>query len=86
MAQALLSAELAARHIPRALADGGDEHLWRFDRRRRALLRDYVLLTEALLFLVRRPVLARWTLRAMRGSPAVMRHLVGVAAGLRRLV
>jgi menaquinone-9 beta-reductase len=85
MAQALLSAELCARHLPRAL-DGDDEHLLRFDRRRRRLLRDYVLLTEGLLYAARRPTLARATLRAMRASPALMRHLVAVAAGLRRLV
>ena len=41
IAQALLSAESLARHLPRALAERDDEWLWRFDRRRRALLRDY---------------------------------------------
>ena len=85
MAQALLSAELLAPYLPRVLADGDTEWLWRFDRRRRAMLRDYRLLTSATLAAARHPRTARWTLAAMRANPKVMRHLVGVAAGLRRL-
>ncbi|MES1157730.1 MAG: NAD(P)/FAD-dependent oxidoreductase [Haliangium ochraceum] len=85
MAQAFLSAELLARHLPRILRHGDTEWLWRFDRRRRALLRDYVLLTKLILAAARRPTWARWTLHAMRAQPRVMRHLVGVAGGLRRL-
>lgn len=85
MAQALLSAELLASYLPRLLASDDTEWLWRFDRRRRALLRDYRLLTTAILAAARRPATARWTLRAMRANPRMMRHLVGVAAGLRRL-
>jgi len=86
MAQALLSAELLARYLPRALAQRDDEWLWRFDRRRRALLRDYVWLTRALVQAAGRPLLARATLRGMRAFPGAMRHLVGVAAGTRRLL
>ena len=85
MAQALLSAELLAGYLPRALADRDDEWLWRFDRQRRAMLRDYHLLTALLLQATRRPRVARATLHLMRASPRVMGHLVGVAAGLRRL-
>lgn len=85
MAQALLSAELLASYLPRVLAEGDTEWLWRFDRRRRAMLRDYRLLTAAILAAARHPRTARWTLSAMRANPMVMRHLVGVAAGLRRL-
>jgi 2-polyprenyl-6-methoxyphenol hydroxylase-like FAD-dependent oxidoreductase len=85
MAQALLSAELLVGFLPRALASQDDEWLWRFDRRRRRLLRDYLLLTGFTLQLARRPVLARAMLRFMRGNPGFMRHLVGVAGGLRRL-
>jgi flavin-dependent dehydrogenase len=85
MAQALLSAELLAGYLPRALADGDVEWLWRFDRQRRAMLRDYHLLTALLLQATRRPRVARTTLHLMRASPRVMGHLVGVAAGLRRL-
>lgn len=86
MAQALLSAELLARYLPRALAQRDDEWLWRFDRRRRALLRDYVWMTRALVQAARRPRLARATLRGMRAFPGMMHHLVGVAAGTRRLL
>jgi len=86
MAQALLSAELLARYLPRVLAQRDDEWLWRFDHRRRALLRDYVWLTRALVQAARRPRLAHATLRGMRAFPVVMRHLVGVAAGTRRLM
>jgi 2-polyprenyl-6-methoxyphenol hydroxylase-like FAD-dependent oxidoreductase len=85
MAQAMLSAELLVTFLPRALASQDDEWLWRFDRRRRRLLRDYVLLTGFTLQLARRPLLARAMLRFMRANPAFMRHLVGVAGGLRRL-
>jgi flavin-dependent dehydrogenase len=89
IAQALLSAELLARFLPRILAerdrDRDSEWLWRFDRQRRAMLRDYRWLTAALLLVTRRPALARATLHLMRAKPAAMGHLVGVAAGLRRL-
>jgi flavin-dependent dehydrogenase len=90
ISQALLSAELLAEALPTALRgnDGGDREydgdwLWRFDRRRRAMLRDYRLLTGMMVRLARRPALARGTLTAMRASPRLMGHLVGVAAGLR---
>jgi len=86
MAQALLSAELLARYLPRALAQRDDEWLWRFDRRRRALLRDYVWLTRLLVQAAKSPRLSRATLRGMRAFPGFMRHLVGVAAGTRPLV
>jgi flavin-dependent dehydrogenase len=89
IAQALLSAELLAGFLPRILAerdrDRDSEWLWRFDRQRRAMLRDYRWLTAALLLVTRRPALARATLHLMRAKPAAMGHLVGVAAGLRRL-
>jgi menaquinone-9 beta-reductase len=87
MAQALVTAERLARAIPRALAEGarGDRWLRRFDRERRRLLRDHALLTRVLLALVGRPRVARGTLGLMRAQPAVMRHLLGVAAGVRRL-
>ena len=84
MAQALQSAELLAPFLPLAVAERDDEWLWRFDRRRRAMLRDYKLLTSIVLTLAGRPSWARGTLGAMRASPAMMRHLLGVAAGMKR--
>jgi flavin-dependent dehydrogenase len=89
MAQALLTAELLAPLAQQALADGGargDRWLARFDRRRRALLRDYHLLTRFVLFLIARPRLARATLRLMQRNPRLMAHLIGVAGGVRRLI
>jgi flavin-dependent dehydrogenase len=89
MAQALLTAELLASFVPRAIADGGrggDRWLRRFDQRRRALLRDYHLLTRFVLFLIGRPRMARAMLRLMRGQPRLMSHLIGVGGGVRRLL
>ncbi|HET6147828.1 MAG TPA: NAD(P)/FAD-dependent oxidoreductase [Polyangia bacterium] len=89
MAQALLTAELLAPFARTALADGGargDRWLARFDRRRRALLRDYHWLTRFVLFLIARPLLARTMLRLMKKNPRVMSHLIGVAGGVRRLI
>jgi flavin-dependent dehydrogenase len=89
ISQALLSAELLASRLPEALR-GSDSHydgewLLEFDRRRRALLRDYRWLTAGLVEVARVPVLARAMLHAMRACPGLMRHMVGVAAGLRPL-
>jgi 2-polyprenyl-6-methoxyphenol hydroxylase-like FAD-dependent oxidoreductase len=89
ISQALLSAELLASQLPAALR-GPDSHydgewLQEFDRRRRALLRDYRWLTAGLVEVARVPMLARAMLHAMRARPAIMRHMVGVAAGLRPL-
>src|SRR3954469_11809915 len=89
MAQALLTAELLAPFMQKALADGGargDRWLSRFDRQRRALLRDYHLLTRFVLFLIARPRLARTMLRLMKKNPRLMTHLIGVAGGVRRLI
>ena len=81
LAQALVTAERLAAAVPRYLAEG-DAALARFDRDRRRLFRAHDWLTRALVFVVGRPTLARVTLRGMRAFPALMRHLVGVAAGL----
>jgi 2-polyprenyl-6-methoxyphenol hydroxylase-like FAD-dependent oxidoreductase len=81
LAHALVTAERLAAVVPRALAEG-DAPLSRFDRERRRLLRAPALLTDGLLALVRRPPLARGTLRLMRACPWLMRRLLGVAAGI----
>jgi flavin-dependent dehydrogenase len=90
ISQALLSAELLASRLPAALSgsdsDYDGEWLLEFDRRRRALLRDYRWLTAGLVEVARVPVLARAMLHAMRARPAFMRHMVAVAAGLRPLI
>jgi 2-polyprenyl-6-methoxyphenol hydroxylase-like FAD-dependent oxidoreductase len=83
LAHALVTAERLAAVVPRALAAGDlDASLRRFDDERHRLLRAPALLTDGLLALVRRPALARGTLRLMRAWPRVMRRLLGVAAGI----
>jgi flavin-dependent dehydrogenase len=83
LCHALVTAERLAAIVPRALGQGeADAALRRFDRDRRRLLRAPALLTDGLLALVRRPALARATLRLMRASPRVMQGLLGVAAGI----
>ena len=85
MTHALESAELLADYAPRAI-DEGDSVLAEFDRRRRALHADCAMLTGGLLWLSRHP---RWigaALAGLRARPAVLSHLVGVAAGTRSLL
>ncbi len=88
MSQALMASELLANYLPRLLATspGDDEWLWRFDRARRRLFRDYVVLTNGLLAMSRHAATARFALRTMRAQPAMMRRLVGVAAGTAALL
>ncbi|HEX4406501.1 MAG TPA: FAD-dependent monooxygenase [Polyangia bacterium] len=81
LAHALVTAERLATYVPRALAHG-DPWLRRFDDDRRRLLRAPALLTGGLLALVRRPPLARATLRCMRAWPWLMQRLLRVAAGI----
>jgi len=81
IAHALVTAERLAAIVPRYLAEG-DVALARFDAERRRLLRAHDWLTRALVQIVRRPLLARATLHAMRAFPPVMRRLVAVAGGV----
>jgi flavin-dependent dehydrogenase len=84
MTHALESAELLARHAPRAI-DEGDAWLATFERRRRALLFDYAMITRGLLWLARHPAGIGPALAALEAWPAAMSHLVGVAGGTRSL-
>ncbi|MBM2811302.1 MAG: monooxygenase, FAD-binding protein [Chloroflexi bacterium] len=85
MAQALVTAELLALHIVNGLGRG-DAWLWEYEAERRALLKDYRLLTRAVLGLADRPRLARFVLTLLRAAPPVMSHLIGVAGGVRCLL
>lgn len=85
MAQALLSAELLARHMP-AILGGTDGAIRRFDDQRRALLRDYRVLTAMVLELAAHPRLVGPALRILRGSPRLFSHLIGVAGGVTRIL
>jgi len=84
MAQGLLTAELLAGYITRYLS-AGDAWLWEFERERRQMLRDYRLLTQAMLLLARHPRAAHLSLALLRFLPAAFDHLVGVAGGTRHL-
>jgi flavin-dependent dehydrogenase len=85
MTHALECAELLARHVPRAI-DAGDTWLAEFESRRRALLRDYALLTHGMLWLERHPGWVRPALSALRAWPPLLSHLLGVAGGTRSLL
>jgi len=84
MAQALLTAELLARHIEDGLGNG-DAWLWAFEADRRALLRDYSWLTRFVLTLADHRWAADALLALLAAVPGVMSHLVGVAGGVRPL-
>jgi len=85
MTQALMTAELLAKHVSRGL--GRDEKwLWTFERHRQALLRDYRILTQMVLWLADHPRLAERLLSVLRMSPTLFSHLVGVSGGVRRLL
>ncbi|HEV8383900.1 MAG TPA: NAD(P)/FAD-dependent oxidoreductase [Candidatus Acidoferrales bacterium] len=85
MTQALMTAELLAGYIIRQ-PHTGDDWIYQFERERRAMLWDYATLTQIVLWLADHPRLTEKALSALRGSPALFSHLVGVAGGVRRLV
>jgi flavin-dependent dehydrogenase len=84
MAQALLTAELLARHAEGGLGSG-DSWLWAFEAERRALLRDYRWLTSFVLALADHRWAADALLALLAAAPGLMSHLVGVAGGVRCL-
>jgi flavin-dependent dehydrogenase len=83
MAQALVSAELLARYVATCGLAKQDQWLDAFDRERNAILRDYRILTGAMLWLASRPRLARNAFRAMAATPRLFSHLLGVSGGFR---
>jgi flavin-dependent dehydrogenase len=96
MTQALMAAELLAQSISRGLAAGSrsqarnawlasDAWLSRFDRERRAMLRDYRLVTHVVLWLADHPRLAARALLSIRHSPSFFSHLIAVSSGVRGL-
>jgi flavin-dependent dehydrogenase len=82
MSHALESAELLAAYAPHAL-DQRAPVLAEFDRQRRALHADCAMLTGGLLWLSRHPRFIGLALAGLRTRPALLSHLVGVAAGTR---
>lgn len=84
MTQALMSSALLARYIIGGLGTQ-ESWLWEFDRQRRRMLRDYHILTQMVLWVADHPRLAKGLLSALRNSPTIFSHLVGVSGGVRRL-
>jgi flavin-dependent dehydrogenase len=85
MTQALMSAELLAKHLWSGVP-AGDDWLVGFDSERRSMLRDYRMLTRTVLWLSDHPRLAGRLLALLGDSPALLSHLVGVSGGVRRLL
>ena len=85
MTQALLSAELLAKFLSSGM-DSVDDLLILFDRKRQAMLRDYRILTQMVLWLADHPRFARGALRSLRSMPELFSHLIGVTGGVRRLL
>jgi flavin-dependent dehydrogenase len=85
MTQALMSAELLARYIARG-PRSADSWLGEFERERLALLRDYRILTQMVLWLADHPRLGERLLALLRRSPRLLSHLIGVAGGVRPLL
>ncbi len=85
MTQALMTAELLAKFVRRGL-ERTDDWLWAFESERQALLRDYRILTQMVLWLADHPHLTEHVLSAFRVSPALLSHLIGVSGGMKPLV
>lgn len=84
MAQALVTAQLLASYMPHGVGNH-DHWIWSFERERQALLWDYRLLTQSVLWLASRPKFGAKVLSLLRISPALFSHLIGVAGGVRQL-
>jgi len=78
-----MSAELLAEYVARLGTQ--KKWLWEFDRERQRMLRDYHLVTQMVLWVADHPRLAKGLLSALKNSPAIFSHLVGVSGGVRRL-
>jgi menaquinone-9 beta-reductase len=84
MAHALMTAELLTSRLRQVTIDQ-DDWIWDFERDRRALLRDYRLLTESLQWLSSHRTLAAGVFSLLSHAPSVLSHFVGVAGGVRQL-
>jgi 2-polyprenyl-6-methoxyphenol hydroxylase-like FAD-dependent oxidoreductase len=85
MAQALMTSELLARHISSArVADQLTDPawLWKFERDRRAMLRNYRAVTRTTLWLADHPRLAHAAVISLRLCPALFSQLLGICGGV----
>jgi flavin-dependent dehydrogenase len=71
MAQALLTAELPVSHMVHGVGNH-DRWIWAFERERQALLRDYRLLTQSVLWLASHPKLGARILRSTHVALALL--------------
>ncbi len=84
MSQALMTSELLAEFIyTHKLSDAA--WLWSFERQRRNLLRDYRLLTQALLWVSNKPRLTSSLMGMLRRWPSLLSHGIGVSGGAKKL-
>lgn len=81
MTHALLAAELLAKAVAHQFGKG-QGWLAQFDHKRRAMLRDFQLLTRLLVTLTRHPACLAGALRGLRSSPAMFSRLLGISAGI----
>jgi flavin-dependent dehydrogenase len=84
MAQALMAAELLVSYMLHGVGNP-DQWIWTFERKRQALLRDYRLLTQSMLWLAYHQQLGAKVFSLLRMSPSLFSHFVGVAGGVRHL-
>jgi len=84
MTQALMTAELLAKYVGKGL-QSADSWLGDFERERRAMLRDYRVLTEMVLWFADHPHLAERLLAGLRVAPSILSHLIAVSGGMRPL-
>jgi 2-polyprenyl-6-methoxyphenol hydroxylase-like FAD-dependent oxidoreductase len=84
MAHALVTAELLSKYVAQERIPQ-DAWMWKFERERRAIMRDNEILTSASLWLTRHPRIAAGAFQALRVVPQLFSHLISVSGGTRRL-
>jgi flavin-dependent dehydrogenase len=84
MAQAFGTAELLSTYVAQTNVPQ-DAWIWKFERERRAMLRDNRIVTNAALWLARHPQIATGAYQALRATPLVFSHFVGICGGTRRV-
>lgn len=84
MTHALLAAELLAKYARQKFSKG-EQWLREFDAERRALLRDFKILSRMMVMLTMHPWWMAMVLGGLRFSPRLFSHLIGVSAGVCRL-
>jgi flavin-dependent dehydrogenase len=84
IAHAIVTAELLSKYVARQWVPQ-EKWMWKFERERRAMIRDNRVLTAAALWLARHPRVAVEVYRAMRATPPLFSHLISASCGAGRL-